>query len=75
MLSMKVLDRMELMPNNKLAAVFVSGIRIRCKRKVMEALEKLPIITYEIHLLKNCGHVVTNSIEYIIPFLMKNGVN
>ena len=23
-----------------------------------------------IHLLPNCGHVVTNSIEYIIPFLM-----
>ncbi len=25
----------------------------------------------EIHLLKKCGHVVTNSIEYIIPFLAK----
>jgi pimeloyl-ACP methyl ester carboxylesterase len=25
----------------------------------------------EIHLLPNCGHMVTNSIEYIIPFLMK----
>lgn len=24
-----------------------------------------------IHLLPNCGHVVTNSIEYIIPFLLK----
>jgi len=28
MLSIKVLDRMELMPENKLAAVFLSGIRI-----------------------------------------------
>lgn len=25
----------------------------------------------EIRLLANCGHVVTNSVEYIIPFLMK----
>ncbi|PKM60660.1 MAG: hypothetical protein CVU99_06945 [Firmicutes bacterium HGW-Firmicutes-4] len=25
----------------------------------------------EIHLLKNCGHVMTNSIEYILPFLAK----
>lgn len=25
----------------------------------------------EIHLLMNCGHVLTNSIEYIIPFLAK----
>jgi len=28
MLSVKVLDRMELMPENKLAVVFLSGIRI-----------------------------------------------
>lgn len=25
-----------------------------------------------IHLLPNCGHVVTNSIEYILPFLMES---
>ena len=28
LLSVKVLDRMELMPENKLAVVFLSGIRI-----------------------------------------------
>lgn len=28
----------------------------------------------KIHLLTNCGHVVTNSIEYIIPFLMNSGI-
>lgn len=27
----------------------------------------------KIHLLANCGHVITNSIEYIGPFLMNNG--
>lgn len=29
----------------------------------------------EIHLLMNCGHVLTNSIEYIIPFLVKASTN
>ncbi len=29
----------------------------------------------EIHLLANCGHVLTNSIEYIIPFLVKASIN
>ncbi len=29
----------------------------------------------EIHLLTNCGHVITNSIEYIIPFLIKGDIN
>ena len=29
----------------------------------------------EIHLLMNCGHVLTNSIEYIIPFLAKATMN
>lgn len=29
----------------------------------------------KIHLLTNCGHVVTNSIEYIIPFLINSGIN
>lgn len=29
----------------------------------------------EIHLLMNCGHVLTNSIEYIIPFLVKASIN
>lgn len=29
------------------------------------------VASAEIRLLSNCGHVVTNSIEYIIPFLMK----
>ncbi|MGE5627202.1 MAG: alpha/beta fold hydrolase [Solirubrobacterales bacterium] len=29
----------------------------------------------EIHLLKNCGHVLTNTMEYIIPFLNKSNQN
>ncbi|MGI6085640.1 MAG: alpha/beta fold hydrolase [Acetivibrionales bacterium] len=29
----------------------------------------------EIHLLGNCGHVITNSIEYIIPFFINDGVH
>ncbi|MDT3387208.1 MAG: hypothetical protein LIR46_05515 [Bacteroidota bacterium] len=29
----------------------------------------------EIHLLKNCGHVLTNSTTYIIPFLAKESRN
>lgn len=29
----------------------------------------------EIHLLTNCGHVLTNSIKYIIPFLVKASIN
>ena len=29
----------------------------------------------KIHLLTNCGHMVANSIEYIIPFLINSGIN
>lgn len=29
----------------------------------------------EIHLLANCGHVLINSIEYIIPFLVQASIN
>ena len=29
----------------------------------------------EIHLLGNCGHVITNSVEYIIPFLISSHIN
>lgn len=31
--------------------------------------------TAQIHLLANCGHVITNSIEYIIPFLINSDIN
>lgn len=27
--------------------------------------------TAEVHLLENCGHLLTNSVEYVIPFLSK----
>jgi len=29
----------------------------------------------ETHLLRNCGHVIINSIEYIIPFLINDNIN
>jgi len=35
----------------------------------VERLSRL-VPTAEIHLLENCGHVVSNSVEYIIPFLL-----
>lgn len=38
--------------------------------KSAQRLSRL-ISSAEIHLLPNCGHMVTNSIEYILPFLMK----
>lgn len=33
------------------------------------------VTSAKIHLLTNCGHMVANSIEYIIPFLINSGIN
>jgi len=39
---------------------------------VPQSLERLSrlVPTAEIHLRTDCGHVVSNSVEYIIPFLL-----
>lgn len=42
--------------------------------KSVQRLSRL-VPSAEVRLLPNCGHVVNNSIEYIIPFLMKVNLN
>lgn len=52
--------------------LFIDGeddIIVDAKRSAQRLYSLIP--SSEIHLLPNCGHVVINSIEYIIPFLMK----
>lgn len=52
--------------------LFIDGeedVIIDAERSAQRLTRLLP--SAEIHLLPNCGHMVTNSIEYIYPFLMK----
>lgn len=52
--------------------LFIDGeddVIIDAERSAQRLSRLIP--SAEIRLLPNCGHVVTNSIEYIMPFLMK----
>ncbi|MDX9871058.1 MAG: alpha/beta hydrolase [Clostridia bacterium] len=56
-------------------ALFIDGeedIIIDAEKSAQRLLSLIPSAV--IRLLPNCGHVVTNSIEYILPFLMKTSL-
>lgn len=62
----------ELLHHLNMPVLFVNGeddVIIDAGRSAQRLSRLVP--SAEIHLLTNCGHVLTNSIEYILPFLAK----
>ncbi len=62
----------ELLHNLNMPVLFVNGeddVIIDAGRSAQRLSRLVP--SAEIHLLTNCGHVLINSIEYILPFLAK----
>jgi Predicted hydrolases or acyltransferases (alpha/beta hydrolase superfamily) len=56
--------------------LFIDGVNdviINADQSAQRLSQLVP--SAEIHLLTNCGHMITNSIEYIIPFLMNSDKN
>jgi pimeloyl-ACP methyl ester carboxylesterase len=81
MQSYKPIDYLPVYPDNQLRQLTMPVLFIDGENDVIidaqqsaQRLSRL-VSSAEIHLLENCGLVVTNSIEYIIPFLINDGVS